>query len=86
MHALKLDALGLHDDRLRGGVQRADRHALVRRVRAQDRVRIVVVAGDEAIELFGGHGGSGHVGTSSCSSRAIPATGIGTHSGRLLSS
>ncbi len=86
MDALELDALGLHDDRGGRGLQRTDRHAVLGGVRAQDRMWIVVVAGDEAVELCGGHGCSLHVGTSSCSSRAIPATGIGTQSGRLLSS
>ena len=86
MDAFELHPVRPHDDRLGRGMQRADRHAVRGGVRAEDRVRIVMVARDKTIEVCGGHGGSVHVATSSWSSRAIPATGIGTQSGRLLSS
>ena len=81
MHPLELDARRLHDDRLRRRVQRPhDDTALGGSVRAQHGVRVVVIAGDEPVEL------GGHELTSSCRRRAMPATGIGTQSGRLLSS
>ena len=45
-------------------------------------VRIVMLACDEPVDV----GGNAHEVMSASSRRAIPATGIGTQSGRLLSS
>ena len=72
----------------RRGPERAHDHAAVVRVRAEDRVRVRVLAADDAVEVGGG--GDGHMGIafphSASSSRRIPATGMPTQSGRLLSS
>src|SRR5205814_4845873 len=62
------------------GAVRAQHHAAVLAVRAEDPVRVRVLAPHERVELCGCdlH--------SSSNRRRIPATGIGTQSGRLSSS
>ena len=77
LHARRLD-----DDGLGDRAQRADGDAAVGLVRAEDRMRVVVLARDEPVDV----GCDAHVVTSVSSRRAMPATGIGTQSGRLLSS
>ena len=59
-----------------------DRAAITVWVRAEQRVRVVVLARDEPVDV----GGDAHDVTSLSSRRAMPATGIDTQSGRLLSS
>ncbi len=85
MDERELDPERLDDDRLGHRAQRADDDAaaaLGALVGAQQRVRVVVLARDEPVDV----GGDAHVVTSLSKRRAIPATGIGTQSGRLLSS
>jgi hypothetical protein len=57
-------------------------------VGAEHRMRVRVLPADDAIEIGGG--GDGHMRTafpqSESNNRRIPATGIPTQSGRLLSS
>ena len=60
--------------------QDTDRHTVTLGMGAQYRVRVRVLAPDQGVELVGGDGHD------SSSSRLIPATGIGTQSGRLSSS
>ena len=79
LHGLALARL--HRDGLRGGTQRADDDAVVAvGVGAEDRVRFGVLALGERVELGFGDGHS------DSRSRAMPATGIGSQSGRLSSS
>jgi hypothetical protein len=50
MNLLKRDvAVGVGGDGHRGGTQRPDRHAPIGRVRAENRVRVRVLATDERI-------------------------------------
>jgi hypothetical protein len=77
--APQLDARRLHDHRLRARVQRAHDDAAADRMRAEQRMRVVMVARDEPVDLR-------HGVTSTSSRRAMPATGMATQSGRLLSS
>ena len=71
---------GLDRDLLGGRAQRAHDHAAVDRMGAEHRVRLRVLAVREGFELASGDGHS------DSSRRTIPATGIGSHSGRLSSS
>ncbi len=83
MHHRELDARGLDDDRLGHRAQRPhDDAAVGRRVRAEQRMGVVVLPADEPVDV----GRDTHEMTSLCSIRAMPATGIDTQSGRLLSS
>ena len=76
---LELRPAAVHDDPLgRRPVRAHDDAAVPVRVRAEERVRLGVVARDQAVDV------AHETGTSSM--RQIPATGIFTQSGRLLSS
>ena len=76
-------ARGARSDRLGRGPERADDHAAVRRVRAEEGVRVAVCDGRRSQSVSGERS---HASLGSSSSRRIPATGIATQSGRLLSS
>jgi len=84
----RIAALRMRGDRGRGRPERPHDDAAVMLVGTQDRVRVGVLAADEAIEIGGG--GDGHMGIafpqSESSNRRIPAAGIPTQSGRWLSS
>ena len=82
MRLLELDlrASGMHDNALGRRPERAhDNAAVAVGMRAEERVRLGVVAGDQALDV-GAHA------SAISSSRAIAATGICTQSGRLFSS
>jgi hypothetical protein len=74
-------ALGPGDHLGRVGAEGADHHAAVLRVSAEEAVRLGEVAVDDRLDV----GVDAH-GRGSSSRRAIPATGMRTQSGRLLSS
>ncbi len=74
-------ALDLRRDAVGVGAEGADHHPAVHRVRAEDAVRLREVAVEECDDVVGQRHVSG-----SWSRRAMPATGIGTQSGLLLSS
>ena len=85
MTARQLDVgtvLDLRHHPLGGGPEGADDDVPVLLVRAQQAMRVVQVAGDDPLDvlLCRAHA------TGSSSSRAMPATGIFTQSGRLFSS
>ena len=76
----RLAALRARDDLRRCRAEGAHDHAAVVRVRAEQAVRIGQVALDDGLDVaLDGHSGSS-------SRRAMPATGMPTQSGRLLSS
>ena len=81
LHDDGLAPRGLDRHRLRRGAKRPHHDPIVGRVRSEDRVRLRVLAAREGVEL--GLGDRAH---SDSSSRSIPATGIGSQSGRLSSS
>ncbi len=90
MDLLELDRLpraGAGDDRLGARPVGADDGAVLARVGAEQGVRVVVLAVDEAFDVaLQLRVDGGLHATSTSSSRVIPATGISTQSGRLLSS
>ena len=74
-------ALRPHAHGLGARPERSHDHAAFREVRAENRVRVVVVAHGDSLDVRAcGHG------TPAPSSRSMPATGIPTQSGRLSSS
>ena len=73
-----LAAVGVHGHGVGARAERADDDAVAVRMGAEQAVRIAELAGDQLV------GGAHAIGSSS--SRAIPATGMRTQSGRLLSS
>src|SRR3954454_3670221 len=74
-------AVGHHDVHLRrSGAERPDDHRAILGMRTEVRMRVRVLAGDQLVGITHGHS------YSESRSRTIPATGIATQSGRLLSS
>jgi hypothetical protein len=62
--------------------ERADRHAVAARVRAEDRVRVAVLAARDLVVLTGQLAGRGHCSTS----RSMLPSGIASQDGRLRAS
>jgi hypothetical protein len=86
-----------HGDAVGPRSRHTDRHGAVVRVGAEDRVRVVMVTGEQAVELAAryrrgrcglrGAGSAGHVAdTSYAASRSTAAIGMGNHDGRLRAS